>query len=130
MPKGHLIPRLIIVYELCRFPIIAASHPLQSIYLLPVSWFVAAPLLALPCILAFLLLYDEAHFPAYRNLYVFKKWSSALGILRYGASALFLIGENESLVTKYSLRLLAFLLIFFVIDVILAIYEFTRKGGG
>jgi hypothetical protein len=124
-----LAARFIIAYEFCRFFMLVISHPLQDITLLTASWYAATPLLVLPVALAVLLLFDAEHFGAYQKLYILAKVISAAGIVRYIVTAYRLMRVNGTLITDYSVKLLVILLIFCVIDVILAIYEFFRKGG-
>jgi hypothetical protein len=108
---------------------LAVSQPLKDIVLLPASWYTAAPLLIFPFTLALLMLFNPVYFTAYKNLYILTKIISTAGIVRYVFSAIMVMRQNATLATNYARKLLAILLIFFVFDVILVIYEFYKKGG-
>jgi hypothetical protein len=121
--------KVIALYEGCRFFILITSHPVQSIALLPVSWYAAAPVLALPCVFAALLMYEPEHFFVYKNLYALTKGASAAGIVRYIIAAYNYMLKNTAVVTTYSSRLLTLMMFFSASVVILAVYVFSRKGS-
>jgi hypothetical protein len=124
--------KMVVAYELLRFFALAASLPLRPVRFLPVSWFAAVPLLALPPILAVLSAFygdvgGAGDYSAFKRLYALAKVLSAVGIAAYIVSTVVSLGRDGSLAPAYSAKHLIAFLLFFFVDILLAARHKKRR---
>lgn len=118
-----------IIYELVRIVFIILARPEFTVQMLPLSWFVATPLLVFPIIFILLLLEAPKTFVF---LYCLSKSMQFFGSVSYiirDYPFAIIYGSTNN---YYSLRNLLWLVLFLIFDVILCVvvwrkYHPTRK---
>lgn len=109
-------------FEILRLCFIFTFRPEYDIDVLPASWYMAAPLLILPLLLAlFVYKVPTEEKTVYRKIYAYSKFLSIAGFFPYIKAAVIPALENAQLTNYYSLKHMGILLIFLVIDVILSL---------
>lgn len=121
---------LFICYEILRLCWIFTFRPEFDIDILPPSWYMATPLLILPLTLVFFMYQTQ---PAggkrvYIQIYAYSKFLSIAGFFSFMHAALVPAFEQAEFTGYYSLKRMGILLIFLVIDAILAVAFLLSKG--
>ncbi len=121
---------LFICYEILRVCCIFTFRPEFDIDILPASWYMGTPLLILPLTLVFFMYQTQ---PAgekrvYIRIYAYSKFLSIAGFFPFMQAALVPAFEQAEFTGYYSLKRIGILLIFLVIDVILAVAFLLSKG--
>lgn len=120
---------LFVCYEILRLFFIFTYRPEFDIDMLPASWYMAVPLLILPLILIFFIYQtpSQEEKKTYSRIYAYSKFLSVAGFFPFMRSALVPAFEQAQLTGYYSIKRMGILLIFLVIDVILALILLLEK---
>lgn len=122
---------IFVCYEILRLLFILTFRPEFNIDMLPASWYMAAPLLILPLILVFFMY--QAPQPEekkiYGRIFAYSKFLSVAGYFPFMRAALVPAFDHARVTGYYSLIRMGVLLIFLVIDVILALLVLLEKDG-
>lgn len=120
-----------VCYEILRLFFIFTFRPEFDIDMLPASWYMAAPLLILPLILVFFMYQtpQPEEKKAYGRVYAYSKFLSVAGFFPFMRSALVPAFDHARATGYYSLIRMGILLIFLIIDVILALLILLEKDG-
>lgn len=118
-----------ICYEILRLCCIFTFRPEFDIDILPASWYMATPLLILPVALVLSMHQTQSaeEKRAYGRIYAYSKFLSIAGFFPFMRAALIPAFEQARLTGHYSLKRMGILLIFLVIDVILALVLLLNK---
>lgn len=122
---------IFVCYEILRLFFIFTFRPEFDIDMLPASWYMAAPLLILPLILVFFMYQtpQPEEKKAYGRVYAYSKFLSVAGFFPFMRSALVPAFDHARATGYYSLIRMGILLIFLIIDVILALLILLEKDG-
>lgn len=122
---------IFVCYEILRLFFIFTFRPEFDIDMLPASWYMAAPLLILPLILVFFMYQTSQpeEKKAYGRVYAYSKFLSVAGFFPFMRSALVPAFDHARATGYYSLIRMGILLIFLIIDVILALLILLEKDG-
>lgn len=120
---------IFVCYEILRLFFIFTFRPEFDIDMLPASWYMAAPLLILPLILVFFMYQtpQPEEKKAYGRVYAYSKFLSVAGFFPFMRSALVPAFDHARATGYYSLIRMGILLIFLIIDVILALVLLLNK---
>lgn len=122
---------IFVCYEILRLSFIFTFRPEFDIDMLPASWYMAAPLLILPLILVFFMYQtpQPEERKVYGRVYAYSKFLSVAGFFPFMRAALIPAFDHARATGYYSLIRMGILLIFLVIDVILALLILLEKDG-
>lgn len=122
---------IFVCYEILRLFFIFTFRPEFDIDMLPASWYMAAPLLILPLILVFFMYQtpQPEEKKAYGRVYAYSKFLSVAGFFPFMRAALVPAFDHARATGYYSLIRMGILLIFLIIDVILALLILLEKDG-
>lgn len=122
---------IFISYEILRLLFILTFRPEFDIDMLPASWYMAAPLLILPLILVFFMYQvpQPEEKKIYGRVFAYSKFLSVAGYFPFMRVALVPAFDHARATGYYSLIRMGILLIFLVIDVILALLVLLEKDG-
>ena len=120
---------IFVCYEILRLLFILTFRPEFDIDMLPASWYMAAPLLILPLILVFFIYQvpQPEEKKVYGRVFAYSKFLSVAGFFPFMRVALVPAFDHARATGYYSLIRMGILLIFLVIDVILALLVLLEK---